>query len=167
MLAQRYVEADRLRPALKAWKWKWYEFTGGRGWWEWREHEAGWLGKCFKMNNTSSMPFAKKKKVCLWVQEKTHKKQIHRKTPWAWNMLKMHFKLRYNRYKKNPNMWHFFKVCKHFGCMCPFFCIVENNWCCHICQSNQNPKQPMTAGFSMQLMSELCAGGQIRALSIK
>lgn len=64
-------------------------------------------------------------------------------------------------------MWQFFKVCKHFGCMCPFFCIVENNWCCHICQSNQNPKQPMTAGFSVQLMSELCAGGQIRALSIK
>lgn len=62
MLAQRYVEADRLRPALKAWKWKWYEFAGGRGWWEWREHEAGWLGKCFKMNNTSSMPFAKKEK---------------------------------------------------------------------------------------------------------
>lgn len=135
-----------LETSIKSMEIKMVRICRWWGWWEWRKHEAGWLGKCFKMNNTSSMPFAKKKKVCFLSPGKNTQKTNTQKNTVGMKYIKMHFKLRYNRYKKNKTTCdNFLKYVNTLDACVLFFCIVENNWCCHICQSNQNPKQPMTA----------------------
>lgn len=157
-----------LETSIKSMEMKMVRICRWWGWWEWREHEAGWLGKCFKMNNTSSMPFAKKKKVCFLSPGKNTQKTNTQKNTVGMKYIKMHFKLRYNIYKKNKTTCdNFLKYVNTLDACVLFFVLWKIIDAVISARVTKTQNSQWLQRFSMQLMNELCAGGQIKALSIK